>query len=233
MRAKDASRPVTVVVADSSRLNAELLAAHLSRSHYGLRVAACATTSKEVLEKVRRQELDIALISAQLTDGPLAGFSALRELRLARPKTRVVMLLESDERELVIDAFRGGACGILCRSDSMERLGKCLFAVSQGQIWASSAEVQYLLEALARAAPLRSILQRRTAMLSPREQDVVRLVAEGLTNREISHQLRLSEHTIKNYVFRVYDKLGVSNRVELALFSISPDETLPLPPRRS
>ena len=90
--------------------------------------------------------------------------------------------------------------------------------MAAGQVWANSKELRYLLEALAVAVPSRATAADGTSILSPREATIVELVVQGLTNREIGSSLDLSEHTVRNYVYRIYDKLGVSNRVELTAY---------------
>ena len=92
----------------------------------------------------------------------------------------------------------------------------------QGEIWASKTELCYLLEALSDSAPAPITDSKGLNLLTKREEDVVRLVAEGLTNREISERLSLSEHTVRNYLFRIFDKLGISSRVELVLRTFEP-----------
>jgi DNA-binding NarL/FixJ family response regulator len=131
------------------------------------------------------------------------------------------MLIDASEHKQVVEAFRAGARGVFCRSESLTSLAKCIQCVSEGQIWANSRELRYLLEALGEAMPLRVIDARGTALLSRRELEVVRCVAEGLSNREIAHRLGLTEHTVKNYLFRIFDKLGVSKRVEVVLYAYS------------
>jgi DNA-binding NarL/FixJ family response regulator len=130
------------------------------------------------------------------------------------------MLLDSCERDLVIESFRGGARGVFSRDGSFEALCRCVQVVHQGQVWANTRELDYLMQALAEAVPLRVINAKGANLLTKREVGVVRLIAEGLTNRDISRQLNLSEHTVRNYLFRIFNKLGTSNRVELALYAI-------------
>ncbi len=127
------------------------------------------------------------------------------------------MLLASRERELVVDAFRCAAHGVIFRD---EPLSKCIHAVHRGQVWAISEHLGYLLEALARMKPMNLQDARGANLLSKREETVARLVAEGLTNREISNELRLSEHTVRNYLLGIFDKLGVSSRVGLVLYCL-------------
>src|SRR5207237_7032349 len=88
------------------------------------------------------------------------------------------------------------------------------------QIWANSNELQFLLEAMSEPVPMKFLSASGDALLSAREIDVVRCVAEGLSNREIALRLSLREHTVKNYLFRIFDKLGVSSRVEVVLYAL-------------
>jgi two-component system nitrate/nitrite response regulator NarL len=161
---------------------------------------------------------NVIVVSADLADGPLAGFNALRDLHMMKLRSRCVMLFDNFERELVIATFRAGAGGIFFRDAPIELFCKCIERVHQGQIWAGSKELGLLVEALSSAVPLRSVT-RNPGLLSGREEEIVNLVAQGFTNRQVSQKLNLSEHTIKNYLFRIFDKLGISSRVELALYS--------------
>jgi two-component system, NarL family, nitrate/nitrite response regulator NarL len=113
------------------------------------------------------------------------------------------MLLASRERELVVEAFRCGAHGAIFRDEPLETLSKCIHAVHRGQVWANSEQLGHLLEALARMKPMNLRDARGANPLSKREETVARLVAEGLTNREISNELRLSEHTVHNHLFGI------------------------------
>ena len=103
----------------------------------------------------------------------------------------------------------------------MESLSKCIRSVYEGQIWANSEQVSFVVEALASSPVVRAVDANGLSLLSKREMDVVRSLAEGLTNREIAERLGLSQHTIKNYLFRVYDKLGVSSRLELLFMTLT------------
>lgn len=210
-----------VLVALPNRLSCQLLSNALKRSRYPLRVVVDAVSSGEVLAALREHQPHVAVISANLQDGPWTGFKVLRELRAAHPQIRVIILLDSPERDLVVDAFRAGASGVLCRAETVEVLSKCIHSVYKGQVWANSNELQFLLDALAQAAPLRPVDGKGSILLTQRQEEVVRLVAEGLTNREVSRKLGLSEHTVKNYLFRIYEKLGVSSRVELILYVLN------------
>jgi DNA-binding NarL/FixJ family response regulator len=212
---------VRILIADESRMNCQLMAAAFARSGYSFRTVDCAVDSAAVRAAIDTEEIDVAVISSSLKDGPASGFNVAREIRSERPKIDIVMLLDSDDEHVVTDAFHAGASGILSRDSSFEVLCKCIEAVSQGQVWASSKELRFALHELVQNRPVSSGAvksARPSTSLTRREQGVVHLVAEGLTNRDISKQLSLSEHTVRNYLFRIYNKLGTSNRLELALY---------------
>jgi DNA-binding NarL/FixJ family response regulator len=214
----EVSEVIRVLAADSTRMNTQLLAAALERDK-SFEVLEPVSEAGQIVAAAFREKPAIVVISAELDDHPGKGFEIARELHAARPEVRIVILLDSSDRGHVVEAFRSGARGVFCRSESLKSLAKCILCVNQGQIWASSKELRYLLEALGEAMPVRVIDTGGAALLSRREQEVVRCVAEGLSNREIAQRLGLTEHTVKNYLFRIFDKLGVSKRVEVVLYA--------------
>jgi DNA-binding NarL/FixJ family response regulator len=216
----EVSEVIRVLAADATRMNSQLLAAALERDK-DFEVLDPVSDARGIIAAVAKQKPAVVVISAELDDDKRKGFEVARELRALHGDTRVVMLLDSSERGQVVEAFRTGARGVFCRSESLMSLARCIHCVSEGQIWANSKELRYLLEALGEALPLRVIDARGAALLSRREVEVVRCVAEGLSNREIAQRLGLTEHTVKNYLFRIFDKLGVSKRVEVVLYAYS------------
>jgi DNA-binding NarL/FixJ family response regulator len=214
----EGSEVIRVLAADSTRMNSQLLAAALERDKR-FQVLDPAGDSRSIIAAVVKDKPAVVIISAELDDNSRKGFEVARDLHAASPETHVVMLIDSSERSAVVEAFRAGARGVFCRSESLKSLAKCIACVHQGQIWANSKELHYLLEALGEALPLKVMDARGTVLLSRREQEVVRCVAEGLSNREIAQRLGLTEHTVKNYLFRIFDKLGVSKRVEVVLYA--------------
>jgi len=201
-------------------MGAQLLAEALRRSHRFASVVASDRVA-DVLAAFADQVPDVALISADLEGDPARGFRLTEEISAAQPGTRVVMLLDIPDREAVVQAFRSGSQGVFCRARSVKELLKCVTCVHQGQIWAAAADLGYVLEALREPQPLQVANKAGVPLLTKREMAVVQCVAEGLTNRETAAQLNLSEHTVKNYMFRIFDKLGVSSRVELVLYVAS------------
>jgi two-component system nitrate/nitrite response regulator NarL len=211
---------VKVFIADGSQLSCQLIAAAVRRGRYPTRVVGYATEAAGIREGLAKHEADVAVIGARLEEEDMAGFSVTRELLALRSKPTVIMILDSNKPAMVVEAFRAGASGIFSRDQSSELLCKCIHAVHKGQVWASSKELRFVIEALGPALPAKSVCTRGSGLLTKREEGVVDLVAEGLTNRDISHQLNLSEHTIRNYLFRIFNKVGTSNRLELALYAI-------------
>ena len=212
---------IRVFVAESSRMASELIEATLSRNRQRFEVHAFGIRSTEIYGEVEKCKPDVTLLSSNLQDGPLAGFRVLFQLRRARLKTPIVMLLDSDERDLVIDAFRGGAKGVFSRQNPSNFLPKCICAVHSGQFWINNGQLQFLLELVSCLSPLRDIEPGGMARLTKREWGVTRLVAEGLRNEEIALKLGISEHTVRNYLCHVFEKLGLSSRVELVLWALS------------
>jgi DNA-binding NarL/FixJ family response regulator len=210
---------IRVVVFESTRMGCELLSRALEASEYSLRVVETAFSSVEG-ERPRLDDVDVAVISSTLRDGPLSGFALLREVTKSHAAVRCVMLLDKHERSLVIDAFRFGAVGLCERDQSYEMLCKGVYSVYRGQVWANSQQLLYLLEALSAAIPGRITDVKGKILLTKREEEIVSLVADGLKNREIAEHLKLSEHTVKNHLFRVFERLGISSRAELILYLV-------------
>jgi DNA-binding NarL/FixJ family response regulator len=212
---------VSILIGQADAMSCELLEGALKRQPR-FRVVGHATTVAAVVEAVQSVKVDIALISADLLEGPLSGFIALRQVRECRPEVRPVMMLVESAPHLVIDSFRGGAKGVFCLSRfHFKTLCRCVSRVYEGQIWASSAELSHVLEAFTEVRPMRVVSADGMSLLAKREEDVVRLVADGLTNRDIARELHLSEHTVKNYLFHIFDKLGIATRVELVLYALN------------
>jgi two-component system nitrate/nitrite response regulator NarL len=217
---KTDGRVIDLLIGDDSPMDCQLLKSALSRSRSHFRIVGCAVSKADIIHSMNSHPPDIALISESLQDGPLTGFEALGEVRNSFPKTSVIVLLKSASEDLIIDAFRAGARGVFCREEPLQALSKCIDAVNQGQIWANSKQLRSVLDAFASAAPLRLANAQGRVVLTKREIDVVKLVVDGHTNRAVAEKLGLTEHTVSNYLFRIYEKLGISSRVELVLYSL-------------
>jgi DNA-binding NarL/FixJ family response regulator len=188
-------------------------------------VVASASSASEILRVLQAQRPQVAIISDNLEDGPLTGVRILPEIRKVNTDTRILVAMGSTDRELVIEAFRFGADGVFCRNRPFDQLCKSVDAISRGEIWANTTELRYVLDEFTRSPKQLKVDPTVENRMTKREADVVRLAVEGLSNREIARELGLTEHTVKNYLFRVFDKLGVSNRVELVLSCLRQEET--------
>jgi two-component system nitrate/nitrite response regulator NarL len=225
--AKDPSadtRP-SVLITEASKMYCDLLSMAFIAVPDRFHVVATAFTTADILALVREHRPSVAIISDNLADGPLSGLRILPEVRKANPETRILLAMSSSDRELVIEAFRFGADGVFCRNSPFDMLCKSVDALAKGQIWANSKELRYVMEEFMRAPKQRKVDPTVENRMTKREGDVVRLAVEGMSNREIARELGLTEHTVKNYLFRVFEKLGVSNRVELVLSCLRQEET--------
>ena len=231
---------VRVLVADSNQTQSQLLSAALRRQP-GMKVDSCRGELSDCLQALSLQMFDILLIG----DGPVGHdhlIGTLRSLHASHPPIGLILLLDSYDRNLVVNALRAGVRGLFCRScQPFRALCRCISVVHQGQFWVNTEQMGYVIAALTAAPLARVVNAKGEGLLTPREEQVVSLVAEGTGNREISQQLTISENTVKKALLRIYDKLGVSNRVELVLFALAhrgparntPDATRrPPPPAR-
>jgi len=176
-------------------------------------------SGRSVLTAATSLTAHVGVISSQLDGKAGKGLEILAELRTLVPQTRVIMLLDCDEPNSVVAAFRSGARGVFCRDDPIKLLSRCVHKVHEGQLWVSGPQLETLLATFANTPATQLVDSQGATLLSKREQDVVRWLAEGLTNCEIAHQLNLSENTVKNHLFRIYNKLGVSTRVEAVIYA--------------
>jgi DNA-binding NarL/FixJ family response regulator len=209
---------IRVLIADRNRLDSQLLGESLERDAR-FRVVGVPASS-ELLAVAASSKPDVALISADLDGVPRKGLQVARILSSRQPDINITILLDVSSRDAVVSAFRSGARAVFCRSAGLSDFRNCVERVSRGEIWASSVETEFLLDAVRRGPSCDTIDSEKLGKLSKREMQVAELAVQGGTNKQIADQLRLSEHTVKNYLFRAFEKLGVSTRMEL-LFLLS------------
>ena len=211
---------VRVVVADSTLIQSQLLARAL-RARRNFQISTVALEVSALHQFMQSNRADVVLLAGNQA----INFGLLRWLHVSHPAAAPVLLVDSYDRELVVNAFRAGVRGIFLFTHAPFRmLCKCINSVSNGQIWINSQQMHYVLEALSGLNTLRVVNSSGKSLLTPREEQVVALVADGLSNREVANELGLSEHTIKKYLLRIFDKLGISTRVELVLYAVSHGE---------
>jgi DNA-binding NarL/FixJ family response regulator len=209
---------IRLIIADSTAIYCELLSDAVKQD-LSIKVVGSVSTRRELLELLTKVAFDVALIALEKDESE--RFDIVRELRRRAPEIRSIVMLDTSHRELVIEALRAGARGVFPKNGTLKTLCKCVHRVYEGQIWATASELVSTLDAVAAAPEIRAVDAKKQELLSKREREIVSAVAEGLTNREIGERLGLSKHTVKNYLLKVFDKIGVSSRVELLFLSLS------------
>jgi two-component system nitrate/nitrite response regulator NarL len=224
---KQLDRTIRVLVADNSPFHTELLAGALTRDPVFQVISSnlCATS---VATASRQQPIDVFVLSAFAEGDAQVGLKILEELRASDPKVRAVMLLNSSTSDSILEAFRAGARGVFHIQEDSDVLRRCIRLVHEGQAWVSREQMTLLLEALISTPKIKAVDRKGMNLLTKREAEVVSCLAEGMTNREIAERIGLSQHTVKNYLFRIFDKLGVSNRIELLFMTLSQGTAAPL-----
>jgi DNA-binding NarL/FixJ family response regulator len=180
------------------------------------RVSCCEAKASVILTVIVDKPIDVVLMNAK------HDLAVVRNLHLSHPQVAKILLIEASDRNTVVNAFRAGVRGLFCFSDSPFRmLCKCIQCVHEGQLWATNEQLEYLIETITQVPSLRVVNSHGLKLLTPREEQVVALVADGLSNRDVARELGLTEHTIKKYLYRIFDKVGVSSRVELVLYAVT------------
>ncbi len=184
------------------------------------RVVAEARDGKEVLEVLDEHQPDILLLDLKMPG--LDGLTALQKLQNSRTKTKVIVLTASEDKNQFVQAMKFGTCGIVLKQTATELLIKSIRKVHAGEIWLDShttAAVMRQFSSPMESAPLGG-RDRDRSPLSQREREIVVLVAQGFKNKEMAEKMFISEQTVKNHLHNIFDKLGVSDRLELALYAI-------------
>lgn len=188
----------------------------------------CATDSEAALREFEEQQPTVVTVSASLRDGILKGLEFVRRIKTIKSDVRTIVLVDSYENDLILEGIRAGADGIVCRDEPVENIWKCIRAVHEGLVWLRSAELRNIVDGLEENRSARLARSRGLEVLSGRQREIVSHVSDGLSNREISRALHLSEHMVKNYLYRIFEKTGVSSRVELIVHVLDQKERLQL-----
>jgi len=181
-----------------------------------IRVVGQSETISQTLSAAKKFTADILIFEAALSSNPV---EAVADLLRQTPSLRLVVVTAEPDEELTLELLRRGAHGIVSREVEPELLVDCLRKVSEGHPWLDSRGIQWVLEAY-RTQGVRPMSPRPKVQLTPKESLIVSCVTQGMKNKEIALRVGTTEQVVKNYLRKVYDKLGVADRLELALFCL-------------
>ena len=187
----------------------------LFRQENDLVVAGEAGNVKDAVPLLARIKPDILLLDLRLPGAD--GLELLPQMRELSPETRTIVLTGSEEERDVVEAMRLGAHGYVLKHSPTAMILKSIRLVAEREIWLDSRHLQIVLRAFQNNAGRARALT--AAQLSPREKQITQLVVSGCKNKQIAHQLSISEKTVKNHLSNIFDKLGVSDRLELVLYA--------------
>ena len=214
---------IRIVVADDHPIFRDGLCKLLSLED-DFEVVAQASDGRQVLEVLQQLEPDILLLDLKMPG--MDGLATLQRLQAMKNKTRVIVLTASDDKNEFVQAMKLGTSGIVLKQTATDLLIKSIRKVHDGEIWLDShttAEVIRRFVSADETAPIAhpaAPRERERSPLSQREREIVALVAQGFKNKEMAEKMFISEQTVKNHLHNIFDKLGVSDRLELALYAI-------------
>ncbi len=181
-----------------------------------LRVVAQADSLENLRAAIERYPTDIVLLEGSLLAGTA---NAIPELLRSAPDVKLIVQATSADENHTVELYRRGVRGIISRSISPDLLVRCVRRIAAGETWIDNQSVNWVIEAYrAQAATL--VSPRNQPRLSPKELSIITCITQGKRNKEIAFQLGTTEQVIKNYLRKIYDKLGVSDRLELALYCL-------------
>jgi DNA-binding NarL/FixJ family response regulator len=221
-------KTIRILIADDHPIVRDGLKRLLSLDE-DIEVIGEAGDGREVLEKVSELEPDILLLDLRMPN--MDGLTALQTLQHTNKRTRVIVLTASEDKNEFVQAMKLGCSGIVLKQTAPELITKSIRKVNSGEIWLDSHTTAAVMrqfaspgDALAAASGGKS---RERSPLSTREREIVQLVAQGYKNKEMAEKMFISEQTVKNHLHNIFDKLGVSDRLELALYAIHKGLHLP------
>jgi DNA-binding NarL/FixJ family response regulator len=212
--------PIRILIADDHPIFRDGLRKLLTLEE-DFRVIGEARDGKECLEMLEELQPDILLLDLKMPG--LDGLTALQKLQNSRSKTKVIVLTASEDKNQFVQAMKFGTCGIVLKQTATDLLIKSIRKVYAGEIWLDShttAAVMRQFSSPLDGAPVGAGRDRDRSPLSQREREIVVLVAQGFKNKEMAEKMFISEQTVKNHLHNIFDKLGVSDRLELALYAI-------------
>jgi two-component system, NarL family, nitrate/nitrite response regulator NarL len=211
---------IRVVIADDHPIVRDGLRKLLSIES-DIEVVGEAGDGREVLEVIQDVEPDVLLLDLRMPN--LDGLSALQALQQSNKRTRVIILTASEDKNEFVQAMKLGCSGIVLKQTAPDLIVKSIRKVHSGEIWLDSHTTAAVMRQFSTGADMASGGNgkgRERSPLSTREREIVALVAQGYKNKEMAEKMFISEQTVKNHLHNIFDKLGVSDRLELALYAI-------------
>jgi len=215
---EESAPTINIVISDDHALFREGLR-KLLEAEPGVRIVGEAVDGEETVKVVGQLKPHILLLDLSLPR--MSGLEVLVELSKLGVDTRTIMLTAAIEREQVVEALQLGVRGIVLKHSALQVLLKSIRCVNEGQYWVGQEGVSDLIHALRRMKPSHSASgPGRNFGLSSREMEVIALIVAGYTNKDLARELGISENTAKHHLTNIFDKLGVSNRLELVLYAV-------------
>lgn len=209
---------VRVLIADDHAIFRDGLR-KLLESEAGFEVVGEAADGEMLVALAKSTRPDIILLDLAMPKQD--GLQVLRELAAAEIPVRTLLLTASIDKEQIVCALKLGARGVILKESTTQRLFDSIRCVMAGQYWIGRESVSDLVKALRSDSPRESPTRDRDFGLTPRELEIVTLVVAGYSNPDIAQRCSISEQTVKHHVSSIFNKLGVSNRLELALFAVN------------
>src|SRR2546427_7034931 len=208
-------QPIRVILADTQAIFRAGLGKIFALED-DIRVVGQAETLAQTMSAAKKFSADILMFEASLVPNPV---EVVCDLLKQGANCKLVVVIQEPNEELTLELFRRGAHGIVSREVEPELLVDCLRKVSEGEPWLDSKGIRWVLEAY-RTQATRPSSVRPKVQLTPKESLIVSCVTQGMKNKEIAQRVGTTEQVVKNYLRKVYDKLGVADRLELALFCL-------------
>ena len=213
-RAKERKK-IRIVIADDHPIFRDGLKKLLSLEN-DLQIIGEAQNGTQALEIVEKLRPDVLLLDLKMPG--MDGLVALQKMQERVKETRVIILTACDYEQEVVQAVKLGSAGVVRKQHTTDLLIKSIHKVAEGQIWLDGQLTAAVMKEFAEPAPPPAA--RPKSLLSAREREIVGLVCQGFRNKEIAEKMFISEQTVKNHLHNIFDKLGVSDRLELALYAI-------------
>jgi two-component system, NarL family, nitrate/nitrite response regulator NarL len=210
-----AKQAIRILVADDHAIFRDGLRKLLEASD-DAQIVGEAANGVECTKMLAKLKPDILLLDLRMPEKD--GLAVLEELNFDSMTTRVIVLTAAEDDRDVVRAMRLGARGVVLKQSASDLLLKSIHKVYDGEIWLDNRMTAEVIDAFKKSAEAGQ--RREKPLLSEREKEIVQLVAQGFRNREIGEKLFISEQTVKNHLHNIFDKLGVSDRLELALYAI-------------